>query len=69
MTQIDTQEDLTEVEIFDYAGRLFEARGAKAIAETAQKAATLEQQGDNEQARTWRRIESAMRSMRGPVAS
>jgi hypothetical protein len=69
MTQIDTQEDLTEVEIFDYARRLFEVRGAKAIAEAAQKAVGLEQQGDDVQARTWRHIEAAMRSMRGPVAS
>jgi hypothetical protein len=69
MTEIDTQEDLTEVEIFDYARRLFEARGAKAIAEAAQKAGALEQQGDDEQAQTWRHIEAALRSMRGPTAS
>jgi hypothetical protein len=69
MTQIDTHEDLTEVEIFDYARRLFEARGAKAIAEAAQKARSFEQQGEGEQARTWRHIEAALRSLRGPVAS
>jgi hypothetical protein len=46
-----------------------EARGAKAIAEAAQKAGALEQQGDGEQARTWRQIEAALRSMRGPAAS
>ncbi len=69
MIQIDTQEDLTEVEIFDYARRLFDVRGAKAIAEAAQKAGTFEAQGDGEQARTWRQIEAALRSMRGPAAS
>ena len=69
MTETDAQEDLTEVEIFDYARRLYEARGAKAIAEAAQKAGALEVQGDGEQARTWRQIESALRSMRGPTAS
>jgi hypothetical protein len=69
MTETDAQEDLTEVEIFDYARRLYEARGAKAIAEAAQKAGALEQQGDGEQARTWRQIEAALRSMRGPTAS
>jgi hypothetical protein len=69
MTETDTQEDLTEVEIFDYARRLFEAHGAKAIAEAAQKAATLEQQGDDEQAQTWRHIEAALKEMRGPAAS
>jgi hypothetical protein len=69
MSQIDTREDLTEVEIFDYARRLFEARGAKAIAEAAQKASSFEQQGDSDQARTWRQIEAALRSVRGPTAS
>ena len=69
MTQIETQTDLTEVEIFDYARRLFEAHGGKAIAEAAQKAAGLEEQGDEAQARTWRHIEAALRSMRGPAAS
>jgi len=69
MTETDAQEDLTEVEIFDYARRLFEAHGGKAIAEAAQKAAGLEEQGDEAQARTWRHIEAALRSMRGPAAS
>jgi hypothetical protein len=69
MSQIDTREDLTEVQIFDYARRLFEARGPKAIAEAAQKASVFEQQGDADQARTWRQIEAALRSLRGPVAS
>ena len=69
MNQIDTREHFTEVEIFDYARRLFEARGSKAIAEAAQKAGSFEQQGEGEQARTWRQIEAALRSMRGPTAS
>jgi hypothetical protein len=69
MTQIDTHEDLTEVESFDYARRLFEARGAKAIAEAAQKAGAFEHAGEGEQARIWRQIEAALRSMRGPTAS
>lgn len=56
-------------EIEDYARRLWEAHGAKAIAEAAQKAAALEQKGDREQARTWRRIESALMLMRGPHSS
>ncbi len=69
MAQTDTQEHLTEVEIFDYARRLFEARGPKAIAEAAQKAGSFEQRGEGEQARMWRQVESALRSMRGPTAS
>jgi hypothetical protein len=69
MAQIDTQEYFSEVEIFDYARRLFEARGPKAIADAAQKAGAFEQQGEGEQGRTWRHIEAALRSLRGPVAS
>jgi len=56
-------------DIQDYARRLFEAHGLKAIAEAAQKASTLEQQGDEEQAKTWRRIEAALVEMRGPHVS
>jgi hypothetical protein len=54
------------VEIQDYARRLMEAQGPKAIAEAAQKARAFEEQGQNEQATTWRRIELAMLEMRGP---
>jgi hypothetical protein len=53
-------------EIQDYARRLLEAHGTKAIAEAAQKARACEQQGDKEQAQNWRRIESALLLMRGP---
>jgi len=56
-------------DIQDYARRLFEAHGLKAISEAAQKASTLEQQGDEEQAQTWRRIEAALVQMRGPHVS
>jgi len=69
MIQTGTQEHLTEVEIFDYARRLFDARGAKAIADAAQRASAFEQEGKGEQARTWRQVETALRSMRGPAAS
>ncbi len=57
------------VDIQDYARRLLEARGLKAISEAAQKAATFEQQGDEEEAKTWRRIEAALMQMRGPHVS
>ena len=48
---------------------MFEAHGPKAIAEAAQKAATLEQKGEREQAQTWRNIEKALLLMRGAKAS
>lgn len=43
-----------------------EAHGARAIAEAAQKAIELESKGEMELAKAWRRIEDAMKLMRGP---
>lgn len=57
----------TEVE--DYARQLWEAHGAKSIAEAAQKAQAFENSGDAEQAQTWRRIEAALRLKSGPRES
>ena len=51
------------------ARHLFEAQGAKAIAEAAQKAAAFEKAGDALQAKHWRRVEAALREMRGPHES
>ena len=42
---------------------------SQAIVEAAQKARAFEEQGDKEQAQTWRRIEAALMQMRGPHAS
>jgi hypothetical protein len=57
---------MRETEIQEYAQQLFEAHGAKAVAEAAQKACSLEERGDREEAKTWRRVEAALKSMRGP---
>lgn len=57
------------VEIHEYARKLFDAHGDKAIAEAAQKARACERDGDAEEAETWRRIESALELMRGPHVS
>jgi hypothetical protein len=57
---------MKEGEIHDYARQLLEAHGAAAVAEAAQKAAASEEQGESEQARTWRRVEAALKLMRGP---
>jgi hypothetical protein len=56
-------------DIQDYARQLFEAHGFKAIAEAAQKARVFEEQGDKEQAQTWRSVEAALMLMRGPNES
>jgi hypothetical protein len=60
---------MNEVEIQDYARQLLEAHGDKAVAEAAQKALTFEQQGNDEEAKTWRHIEAALKLMRGPHES
>jgi hypothetical protein len=60
---------MEEIQIIDYARQLFEAHGERAIAEAAQKASALERQGDRQQAETWRRIEAALKELRGPHAS
>jgi hypothetical protein len=60
---------MEEVQIYDYARQLLEAHGDKAVAEAAQKAVAFEQQGEREQAATWRHIEAALKTMRGPHVS
>ncbi|MEZ5855653.1 MAG: hypothetical protein R3D67_13250 [Hyphomicrobiaceae bacterium] len=59
---------MTATEIQEHARKLFAVHGAKAIAEAAQQAAKLENQ-NHEAATDWRRIEAALRHMRGPHAS
>lgn len=56
-------------DIHRYARELSEAHGAKALAEAAQRAVAYEKQGDAEQATTWRRVEAALREMKGPRQS
>ena len=56
-------------DIHRFARELKEAHGPKALAEAAQKAVSFEEQRDAEQAKTWRRIEAALREMRGPRQS
>lgn len=54
------------IEIQDHARRMLAAYGDRALVEVAQKAAALERTGDQAQASDWRRIEKALREMRGP---
>lgn len=55
--------------IHELARQLKDAHGDKAAAEAAQKAAGFEASGDQEQAKTWRRIEAALQEMMGPRES
>ena len=60
---------MQEIDIHDYARQLLEAHGDKAVAEAARKACMLESQGESEQAETWRRVEAALKLIRGPHES
>jgi hypothetical protein len=60
---------LQETDIHDLARQLMEAHGARAVAEAAQKAATLEKECKKEEAQTWRHIEEALKMMQGPHES
>jgi hypothetical protein len=55
--------------IQEHARKLLAAHGNKAIAEAAQKAKALEEHNELEEAKTWRRIEAALREMQGPRVS
>ena len=55
--------------IHDYARRFVGAHGDKAEMEAAQRAAECERQGDIRQAGDWRRIQVAIKEMRGPHLS
>ena len=57
---------MNATDISALARHLLETQGAKAIAEAAQKAASFEDAGDEEQAKTWRRVEAVLWEMRGP---
>jgi hypothetical protein len=58
-----------ELEINDCARQLLEAHGSRAVVEAAQKAHSHEKKGQTDEAQTWRRIEAALKLMRGPNVS
>ena len=60
---------MNETTINEYARQLLEAHGDRAVAEAAQRAVACEQRKDEEEAKTWRHIEAALKLMRGPIAS
>ncbi len=60
---------MNAVEIQAHAKKLYDAHGAKALAEAADKARRLEQSGDEGQARDWRLIGKALQQLSGPRAS
>ena len=60
---------MTVSEIRDYSRRLLGVHGEMAELEAAQKAVVCERQGERDQARNWRRIQAALKEMRGPHLS
>jgi hypothetical protein len=61
--------NMSGLDVQDYARQLFEAHGQKAVAEAAQMARSLEEQGKSEEAKTWRLVEEALKEMLGPHES
>lgn len=57
------------VEIQAHARKLYEAHGAKALAEAAQMVREFEERGDERLVDDWRRIQAALQMMRGPHVS
>jgi hypothetical protein len=55
--------------ISEYARQLRDAHGDRTIAEAAQRAAEYERNKYEDEAKTWRRVEAALKTMRGPIAS
>jgi len=57
---------MQKVEVHEQARLLWDAHGPKAIAMASQRARDLEEQGDQGNAKNWRRIEAALLVRRGP---
>ena len=55
--------------ISEYARQLRDAHGDRAIAEAAQRAVQSERFEDKDEAKTWRQVEAALKTMQGPIAS
>lgn len=60
---------MNAVEVQAHARKLFEVRGVKALADAAQMVRDFERRGDGHLADDWRRIEKALRELRGPGMS
>jgi hypothetical protein len=56
-------------EIHDYARRFIGTHGDRAEVEAAQKAAECKKLGERQEAEDWRRIQTAIKEMRGPHVS
>lgn len=57
---------MKQIEIANYAQTLFAEYGAKAIAIAAQRMRAAQDKRDDGDADTWRRVELALKEVRGP---
>lgn len=57
------------METQDYARQLLETHGDNAVVVAAKKACSFEEEGNSEEAKNWRKIEAAIKLMRGPHQS
>ena len=60
---------MQSIDAVEYARQLVEIRGDMAAVDAASKARSCEQNGDAEAAATWRRIQSAITTLRSPRVS
>ncbi len=64
-----TPPSISAAKIEERALQLWQASGARAIAEAAERARSSEASGNAAEAETWRRIEAVLMHLRGPRAS
>jgi hypothetical protein len=57
------------IAIQEYAQQLLETHGGNAVVVAAEKARSFEDGGNKVEAETWRKIEAALKLMRGPRES
>jgi hypothetical protein len=60
---------MRDIEIQEYAQQLMESHGDRAVPMAANRACAFEQKRNEEESRTWRQIEAALKLMRGPHQS
>jgi hypothetical protein len=60
---------MQSVDAVDYARQLFEIRGDMALLDAARKLRNCEKDGDKEAAAMWRRVQSALTTLRRPHVS
>ena len=67
MSELATRDsDMRAIDVQDYARQLSDAYGQSAIAIAAERSRALESSGHDLDAQIWRRIEAALKLIRGP---